>query len=116
MLGAFRGIAYQEAVLVHLANSLDTSVTWHLSDTSDYPHAQESFITAVLVDIPDDMRTIRLVQCGHPPPLLLRGGHVDVLTAEQPAPPLGLGLGAYEHHVDAFTLLPVTCSLCTRMA
>ncbi|MEE1838927.1 PP2C family protein-serine/threonine phosphatase [Streptomyces sp. NPDC088190] len=106
LLGAFRGIAYQEADLVHLANSLDTSVTWHLSSTSDDPHAQESFITAVLADIPDDMRTIRLVQCGHPPPLLLRGGHVDVLTAEQPAPPLGLGLGAHEHHVDAFTLLP----------
>ncbi|MFJ2873262.1 PP2C family protein-serine/threonine phosphatase [Streptomyces sp. NPDC087298] len=105
LLGAFRGIAYQEADLVHLANSLDTSVTWHLSGTSDDPHAQESFITAVLADIPDDMRIIRLVQCGHPPPLLLRGGHVDVLTAEQPAPPLGLGVGAHEHHVDAFALL-----------
>ncbi|GAA0673355.1 PP2C family protein-serine/threonine phosphatase [Kitasatospora atroaurantiaca] len=50
----------------------------------------ESFITAVVLDIPDAESAIHLVDCGHPPPILLRGGQVIPLQARQPAPPLGL--------------------------
>ncbi|MET9359563.1 PP2C family protein-serine/threonine phosphatase [Streptomyces sp. NPDC006632] len=50
----------------------------------------EAFITAALLDIPDTGGTLRLVNCGHPPPLLLRGNRVVPLEVTQPAPPLGL--------------------------
>lgn len=53
-------------------------------------------MTAVVVDIPDDEPVVRLISCGHPPPLLLRPDTAAVTTpgpvaAPQPAPPLGLG-------------------------
>jgi len=50
----------------------------------------ESFITAVVLDIPDAESAIHLIDCGHPPPILLRGGQVIPLQARHPAPPLGL--------------------------
>ncbi|MFD0169244.1 PP2C family protein-serine/threonine phosphatase [Streptomyces decoyicus] len=34
---------------------------------------------------------IHLVDCGHPPPLLLRNHQVTALQVRQPEPPLGLG-------------------------
>ncbi|WP_344440569.1 PP2C family protein-serine/threonine phosphatase [Kitasatospora nipponensis] len=65
--------------------------------------AGESFITAVIVDIPDDGTEIRIVNCGHPPPLLLHRGEVVTLEARRPAPPLGLGgLVEPRYHADVF--------------
>ncbi|WP_405495425.1 PP2C family protein-serine/threonine phosphatase [Streptomyces sp. NBC_00096] len=43
-----------------------------------------------MLDIPDGEPYLRLVSCGHPPPLLLRGGSAVPLQVDHPAPPLGL--------------------------
>ncbi|MFJ8435279.1 PP2C family protein-serine/threonine phosphatase [Kitasatospora sp. NPDC094019] len=51
----------------------------------------ESFITAVVLDVPDGGTVVRLVDCGHPPPLLLHGGRVTALEPRRASPPLGLG-------------------------
>ncbi|MFD2348252.1 SpoIIE family protein phosphatase [Nonomuraea ferruginea] len=48
-------------------------------------------MTAVALDIPDDEPVLTLVNCGHPPPLLVHAGEVTPLQCENPAPPLGLG-------------------------
>ncbi|MET7381745.1 PP2C family protein-serine/threonine phosphatase [Streptomyces sp. NPDC005526] len=58
------------------------------------PHAgsspgEESFVTAVVVELPDD-GPMRLVNLGHPPPLLLHDGTVRALEPKVPVPPLGL--------------------------
>ncbi|WP_449341182.1 PP2C family protein-serine/threonine phosphatase [Streptomyces canarius] len=50
----------------------------------------ERFITALLVELPDGEETIRIVSCGHPPPLVNRRGPVTALCVTRPAPPLGL--------------------------
>ncbi|MFF2953819.1 PP2C family protein-serine/threonine phosphatase [Kitasatospora sp. NPDC057965] len=67
----------------------------------------ESFITALVLDIPDDEAVIRLVDCGHPPPLLLHDGLVTTLEPGRTAPPLGLGeLAPEPYSVEEFAFLP----------
>ena len=51
----------------------------------------EGFVTAVVVDVPEEGGRIRIVNCGHSPPLLLRDGRVHPLNPTAPALPLGLG-------------------------
>ncbi|MFJ9824815.1 PP2C family protein-serine/threonine phosphatase [Streptomyces sp. NPDC101160] len=50
----------------------------------------EAFVTALVLDIPDREPVVRLVNCGHPPPLLLRDGRVVPLDSADTSPPLGL--------------------------
>ncbi|MFJ8165813.1 PP2C family protein-serine/threonine phosphatase [Streptomyces sp. NPDC096136] len=52
--------------------------------------ADEAFVTALVLDIPDREPVVRLVNCGHPPPLLLRRGRVIPLDTADARPPLGL--------------------------
>ncbi|MFK4147465.1 PP2C family protein-serine/threonine phosphatase [Streptomyces sp. NPDC004065] len=54
----------------------------------------EAFVTAVVLELPDE-GPLRLANLGHPPPLLLHEGSVTALEPAVPAPPLGLAdLGA----------------------
>ncbi|MCG6495836.1 PP2C family protein-serine/threonine phosphatase [Kitasatospora sp. A2-31] len=67
----------------------------------------ESFITAVILDIPDDDSVLRLIDCGHPPPMLLNADGITVLNSRHPAPPLGLGeLAPVKYEVEVFPFLP----------
>lgn len=88
VLGAFRAAAHQEAGLPGLVHYLEGAVSADLDDGVD---RSESFITAAVLDIPDAEPVVRLVSCGHPPPLVLRrDGRVVSLDIAHPAPPLGL--------------------------
>ncbi len=110
LLGAFRAAAHRQAALPVLAAYLEGSVSWGLAErapvepdgpdgrrvTDDQhdPHGLEigeGFVTALIIDIPDDRPTITMVNCGHPPPLLLHRGRAVTLDVRDPAPPLGLG-------------------------
>jgi serine phosphatase RsbU (regulator of sigma subunit) len=82
VLGAFRRLAEQEARITGLAARLDLFVA------SKVGVLAERFVTAVLVEIPDG--TADVVSCGHPPPLIMRGGRAMELAGLDPAPPLGL--------------------------
>ncbi|MEE1787637.1 PP2C family protein-serine/threonine phosphatase [Streptomyces sp. SP17BM10] len=127
LLGAFRAAAHLHAELPGLAAYLDGSVCWDLAQLSaqanrlrlvggsgDGPPEEagaddsgEAFITAVLLDIPDDGTEVRLIDCGHPPPLLLRADGITPLAADHPAPPLGLGeLAPGEYRVEVFPFRP----------
>ncbi|GAA4941397.1 PP2C family protein-serine/threonine phosphatase [Streptomyces heliomycini] len=66
----------------------------------------ESFVTGLLVDLSDD-GGVRMVNLGHPAPLLLHEGVVTALEPSVPAPPLGLGdLSADEPVVDTADIPP----------
>ncbi|WP_244328774.1 PP2C family protein-serine/threonine phosphatase [Streptomyces marokkonensis] len=66
----------------------------------------ESFVTGLLVDLSDD-GSVRMVNLGHPAPLLLHEGVVTALEPSVPAPPVGLGdLSADEPVVDTAGLPP----------
>ncbi|MDI3406022.1 PP2C family protein-serine/threonine phosphatase [Streptomyces cavernicola] len=105
LLGAFRAAAHREATLVELVKYLDGSVCWSLSEPGETDRTGETFITAAVLDIPDEGSGISMVDCGHPPPVVRRGGgRVTTVEARQPAPPLGLGEVAHpDYHVDVFT-------------
>ncbi|MGI5490294.1 PP2C family protein-serine/threonine phosphatase [Microtetraspora malaysiensis] len=102
LLGAFRAAAHRHVSLAELTAYLDAGVAWNLAESGEHEQAQECFITAVLIDIPDHTPTVQMVHCGHPPPLLLRRKQIITLRARQPGPPLGLQLGVPCHQVDTF--------------
>lgn len=91
VLGAFRAAAHQEADLPGLVSYLEAAVAADPDGGTDDPAPPgEGFTTAAVLDIPDQEMTLQVISCGHPPPLLLRGGRVVPLAVDHPAPPLGL--------------------------
>ncbi|MDX3094823.1 PP2C family protein-serine/threonine phosphatase [Streptomyces sp. ME19-03-3] len=94
VLGAFRAAAHRQAPLAELMQTLEAGVRWELTeswDGSEQNDAGERFVTAAVVEIPDDEPWVHVVSCGHLPPILLHDGTVTTLDVPQPAPPLGLG-------------------------
>ncbi|MEU7579234.1 PP2C family protein-serine/threonine phosphatase [Streptomyces sp. NPDC041068] len=87
LLGAFREAVLDQPDLDGVAARLDRRL---VVDSAEDEHA-ELFATAVLLEFPDDFSAVRVVSCGHPPPLLLRGAEVTEL-AMAPGAPLGLGI------------------------
>ncbi|WP_328885069.1 PP2C family protein-serine/threonine phosphatase [Streptomyces sp. NBC_00316] len=108
LLGAFREAAYQYATLPELAAALERSVRRHLAQlTESDPESSEHFITALLVEIPDEAPLVQVISCGHPPLLRGRRGQVTTLRMPHPAPPLGLaGTTPDAYHVDTFDFGP----------
>ncbi|WP_373309074.1 PP2C family protein-serine/threonine phosphatase [Streptomyces lateritius] len=103
LLGAFRAAAHRQASLVELVTYLDGAVCWDLAETGEAEQSGETFITAAVLDIPDDDSRVDMIDCGHPPPVVLRHGRPVTIDAYQPAPPLGLGdLANRRYHVDSF--------------
>ncbi|MER5460183.1 PP2C family protein-serine/threonine phosphatase [Streptomyces sp. NPDC002668] len=94
LLGAFRAAAHRQADLPVLVAYLEGTISSDLTNPgapgSDIEGPSEAFITAAVLDIPDDESTLNMINCGHPPPLLLRGGRITPLEVSHPAPPLGL--------------------------
>ncbi|MEV4662428.1 PP2C family protein-serine/threonine phosphatase [Micromonospora echinofusca] len=79
VLGSYRHVAYERADLRAVVTDLDRAVARSVGD--------EDFVTAALVE--ERGGTLTIVNCGHPPPLLLRRGAVIPLEPPAPAPPLG---------------------------
>ncbi|MGW7415960.1 PP2C family protein-serine/threonine phosphatase [Streptomyces sp. NPDC054863] len=90
LLGAFREAALDDADLPAVAARLDRRL---VVDSAAVEHA-ELFATAVLMEFAEDGGSVRVVSCGHPPPLLLRNARVTEMGLD-PAPPLGLGLTGF---------------------
>jgi len=82
VLGSFRDAAQDRPDLAEVAAALDRSVTRAIGP--------EDFVTAVAVQVLGDGSAV-VVNCGHPAPLLVRGGRATELDPPEPAPPLGLG-------------------------
>lgn len=106
VMGAFRTAAHLQVPLPELMAYLEGSVQWGLTEHSGRagPEAsggydpvveetigREGFVTALVLEIPDDEPVVHAVCCGHPPPYRLRDGRAEALHVDQPAPPLGLG-------------------------
>ncbi|MFH9353073.1 PP2C family protein-serine/threonine phosphatase [Kitasatospora sp. NPDC017646] len=88
VLGAFREAAHQEPALDRVAGWLAVSLDRALHE-NDHPGVEEEFVTLVLIGVRSD-GTAELVNCGHPSPLLLRGGRVRPLELAETVPPLGV--------------------------
>jgi serine phosphatase RsbU (regulator of sigma subunit) len=82
VLGAFREAAYDEPALTGVVARIEAALSRRLSG--------EKFVTAVLAEF-DDSDTATLLNCGHPSPLVLSRGGVEVFAEPADvAPPLGL--------------------------
>ncbi|NUP53541.1 MAG: serine/threonine-protein phosphatase [Catenulispora sp.] len=83
VLGVFREAAHTEPNLSRVADRMHAMLARR-------PVRDEEFVTAVLLSVDPTTPTVQVVNCGHPPPLLMRDGRVDVLAPVEPGPPLGL--------------------------
>lgn len=95
VIGAFREAAEQERSLEGVAQRLERALAREGTRRHGLD-AFEGFTTAVLAEIPRadgaGERSVRIVNRGHPPPLLLYAdGGLDVLDPAEPALPLGMG-------------------------
>jgi hypothetical protein len=82
-LGAFREAAYDAPTLAEVGIRVDRSLNRQLDG--------EDFVTAVMVELCPGEGTMQILACGHPSPLLVRGGRVGEVIAEAGLP-LGMGL------------------------
>jgi len=81
VLGSFRDAAQEHPDPAGVAAALDRSVTRAIGP--------EDFVTAVVVQVATDGSAV-VLNCGHPPPLLVRAGQATELDPPEPSPPLGL--------------------------
>lgn len=79
VLGSFRHVAYERADLRTVVSDLDRAV----ARGADY----EDFVTAAFLEVRGG--TLTIYSCGHPAPLLLRRGELQLLEPTAAAPPLG---------------------------
>ncbi|MFD5795958.1 PP2C family protein-serine/threonine phosphatase [Streptomyces diastatochromogenes] len=93
VIGAFREAAEQETTLEAVAQRLERALARERT-RRDGIDAFEGFTTAVLAELPhggSDDGVVRIVNRGHPPPLLLHhDGTLRTLAAPEPALPLGM--------------------------
>ncbi|MDX3071066.1 PP2C family protein-serine/threonine phosphatase [Streptomyces sp. MI02-7b] len=83
---------------------LEASFLRHLADAHD--DADERFVTALLLEVPDREPLAHMVNYGHPPLVRARRGDVALLPGH-PCPPLGLSsLCDVRAHESVFELGP----------
>lgn len=104
IIGSFREAAEQERSLEGVAQRLERALA--REGTRRYGlDAMEGFITAVLAEIPPGAASLRLVNRGHPEPILLHGdGTLEVLAPSTPALPLGMNLGVWPDRADEWAM------------
>jgi len=85
IIGRFREVAHGVGTLNEIAHRLDAGLSRRWGQ-------YEEFVTALLAEIDPDRGKLTILNCGHPPPILISPGEVSVTVLEvrAPAPPLGL--------------------------
>jgi serine phosphatase RsbU (regulator of sigma subunit) len=84
IIGRFREVAHGVGTLNEVAYRLDAGLSRRWGQ-------YEEFVTAVFAEIDPDRGKMTILNCGHPPPLLISPEDgVTVLEVKAPAPPLGL--------------------------
>ncbi|WP_225828553.1 PP2C family protein-serine/threonine phosphatase [Streptomyces naphthomycinicus] len=106
VVNCFREAAYEEPSLEGIVRRLDASSTRH---TCTFPTEDllEQFTTVVLAEFPHQGGHIALLNCGHPPPLLLHQGTLHVLNPTAVSPILNLApLVGLRYTTDTFACAP----------
>ncbi|WP_406432485.1 PP2C family protein-serine/threonine phosphatase [Streptomyces sp. NBC_01589] len=100
MMGAFREAVHDASDLPALAARLETSIRRYAAQ-AQASDVEERFATGLLAEMPENGTALRLLSCGHPPPLLLSGGTVRELEATASSPPFNLAALLHdEYQVD----------------
>ncbi|WP_377273951.1 PP2C family protein-serine/threonine phosphatase [Peterkaempfera sp. SMS 1(5)a] len=102
----FREAAHDEPDLRRVAGRLEASMVRYSGALPDRDSG-ERFATALLAEVPQGGGLVRLLNCGHPPPLLFHCGGVLVLEPTAASPPLALAaLIGDGYRVDTVPLAP----------
>ncbi|MEU2157339.1 PP2C family protein-serine/threonine phosphatase [Streptomyces sp. NPDC019396] len=98
VISCFREAAYDEPDITGIVHRLETSIMRYSAALpgQDLP---ERFATAIIAEIPPTGTQMRLLNCGHPPPLLVHNREVRVLDPTTPSPPLNLAALIGDHYV-----------------
>jgi serine phosphatase RsbU (regulator of sigma subunit) len=101
IIGRFREVAHGVGTLNEVAHRLDAGLSRRWGQ-------YEEFVTALLAEIDPDRGKLTILNCGHPPPILISPEDgVTVLEVRAPAPPLGLiTLGSDAGAKEVFTFKP----------
>lgn len=107
LLGAFREAAEQEPTLEGVADRLDRALLRERRPRGGEEDL-EGFTTALLAEFTaGDERTLRVLNRGHPAPLLLQDGSTRFLAPRKPCLPLGLSeLGSWRGQVEELPFPP----------
>ncbi|MFJ4467132.1 PP2C family protein-serine/threonine phosphatase [Streptomyces sp. NPDC089424] len=106
VISCFREAAYDEPDLRGIIHRLEISSTRH---SAGFPSQElpERFATALIAEIPHGGGEVKLLNCGHPPPLLMHHGQIRVLEPTTPSPPLHFSALIGEHYsVDTVSFAP----------
>ncbi|MEV4433138.1 PP2C family protein-serine/threonine phosphatase [Streptomyces sp. NPDC049555] len=106
IVNAFREAAYDETDLADIARRLEASSTRY---SAAFPpdDMMERFATVLLVEVPHEGTRVRVLNCGHPPPLLLKRKELLVLEPSAPSPLVDLAdLIGDNYSVDTFDVTP----------
>ncbi|WSG24143.1 SpoIIE family protein phosphatase [Streptomyces europaeiscabiei] len=118
LIGAFREAAEQESTLEAVAQRLERALareaTRREAARRDAAVEREGFVTAVLAEFPHGAGLARIVNRGHPSPLLLYAdGTLCTLDAPQSALPLGMeDLGTWPDRAQETGFPPGATLLC----
>lgn len=82
VLGAFREAAFDALNLTEIASRIELSLR--------HQAAEEEFVTVIMGQAVAGRSSVEILNCGHPPPLLLRDGTVTPVEDTDPGMALGL--------------------------
>ncbi|MEU5375689.1 PP2C family protein-serine/threonine phosphatase [Streptomyces sp. NPDC005968] len=106
LINCFRENAYDQSDLTGIVHRLETCIARH-GVAFPTQHLPEHFATALIAEIPYGGDCVRLLNCGHPPPLLVHGGEIRVAEPTSVSPPLNLGpLVGNRYYVDTLAFVP----------
>ncbi|MFJ8361099.1 PP2C family protein-serine/threonine phosphatase [Streptomyces sp. NPDC093984] len=97
VINCFRENAYDQPDLMGIIRRLEISLARYSAAT----HAQdrpEHFATALIAEILHGSGHARILNCGHPPPVLVRDGEIQILEPSLPSPPLNLATLLGNHY------------------
>ncbi|MCC3763120.1 serine/threonine-protein phosphatase [Glycomyces sp. TRM65418] len=102
LLGTFRERALDDPDLATLAARMERRVRLHNRRHDEW---SQTFATAALIEMTPGLDTVRVVLCGHPAPLLVRGSATPL--SARPMPPLGLAdFAVHRTEIREATLMP----------
>ncbi|MFF1272504.1 PP2C family protein-serine/threonine phosphatase [Streptomyces marokkonensis] len=106
VINCFRENAYDQPDLEAIIRRLQITISRY-SAAVPADDQTEHFATVLIAEIPHDRQQVRILNCGHPPPVFVRGGRIHVLEPTLTSTPLNLSVLLGDHYyVDTVAFVP----------